>query len=134
MPIVRIAKWLCRPITKDFDDIRKLNEVILKHQEYANLSPHQKTKFIVENSEYANKYLDHDQIMDIIIRTNSYNVLQRLREIIKGSNWNGKQEMLDRATKKMMNIEDKRLLREFLDSLREKGTSYDIIEMLKDVV
>jgi hypothetical protein len=133
LPVGRILKLIFRPITKDFDEIRQLNKVILKHQEYASLSPHQKTKFIVENSEYANKYLDHDQIMDIIIRTNSYNVLQRLREIIKGSNWNGKQEMLDRATKKMMNIEDKRLLREFLDSLREKGTSIDYIELFKEL-
>jgi hypothetical protein len=131
LPIVRLLKLIFRPITKDFEEIRQLNKVILKHQEYASLSPHQKTKFIVENAEYANKYLDHDQIMDIIIRTNSYNVLQRLKDIIKSSNWNGKQEMLDRATKKMMNIEDKRLLREFLDSLREKGSSYDILELVE---
>jgi hypothetical protein len=134
LPIVRLLKLIFRPITKDFEEIRRLNKVIMENEIYSKLAPKKKIDYMVQKKEI----IDWD-IESVVKSTKSYRGLQEVEGMLKDTELTGhiKQRhlnhLLDMVQKKMNRIEEKELLKELLDSLKNSRSYDDIIEIVKEL-
>jgi hypothetical protein len=125
MPILRALKFLFKPILNDVEEIRRLDKIIIENQRFETAKAKEKISMISKNDHFKSSgYLE-----DAMHSTRSY---ARLSDL-KGKALDlGDNDLAKEISKKMNSIQEKKLLKELLDELKNKPTSY--IEDLIDIV
>jgi hypothetical protein len=132
LPILRLLKFIFKPIVNDIKDIKKYERIIVENDLYSKLSPSKKVDYLIKNKAY---YADSLELESLIKSTNGYKALGKLKDYINNAENGHKthmQQLIKMIDKKANSINEKQLLRELLDSMKDKPFSLD--DLLENII